>query len=106
MTVQGLGRPIWLLIILHLYILKVDDYGRLKKIEQINIDNAMGIDLPKEKCITFSYGKRFGNYYGKSAFKPIRKNWLLKDAILKMWASALDKFGYTFNGSHSSGRQA
>jgi hypothetical protein len=72
---------------------KVDDYGRLKKIEQINIDNAMGIDLPKEKCITFSYGKRFGNYYGKSAFKPIRKNWLLKDAILKMWASALDKFG-------------
>ncbi len=72
---------------------KVNDTGRLEKIKQINIDNAMGIDLPKEKVVVFSFQKKFGNYYGKSAFKRIRKNWLLKDAILKMWASALDKFG-------------
>lgn len=72
---------------------KVYSNGQLKEIEQKNTYQAMGQPLPPEKCVVFSYRKRFGSYYGKSAFKPIRKNWLLKDAILKMWAKALDKFG-------------
>jgi len=71
----------------------VNERGRLDKIKQASLLNALGVDIPKEKSIIFSYRKRFNNYYGKSAFKPIRKNWLLKDAFLKMWARALDKFG-------------
>ncbi|GBF34135.1 phage protein [Desulfocucumis palustris] len=71
----------------------VTERGRLKNIQQLTVFNAIGADLPPEKCIVFSYRKRFGNHYGKSAFKPVRKNWLLKDAFLKMWARAADKFG-------------
>jgi hypothetical protein len=62
-------------------------------IRQVNQLQALGADIPAEKCLVYSYRKRFNNYYGKSAFKPIRKNWLLKDAVLKMWVRALDKFG-------------
>lgn len=51
------------------------------------------MDIPIEKSVLFTYNKRFGNHYGKSIFKPIRKNWLLKDPILKMWGRALDRFG-------------
>lgn len=71
----------------------INDRGRLTKIRQASILAALGVDIPSEKCIVFSYRKRFNNYYGVSSFKPIRKNWLLKDAFLKMWARALDKFG-------------
>lgn len=70
-----------------------DEKGRLYKVNQRRLFSAMGDDIPPEKCIIFTYRKRFNNYYGTSAFKPVRKNWLLKDAILKMWARALDKFG-------------
>jgi hypothetical protein len=51
------------------------------------------IDIPAEKSVLFTYNKKFGNHYGKSMFKPIRKNWLLKDPVLKMWGRALDRFG-------------
>ncbi len=51
------------------------------------------IDIPVEKSIFYVYNMRFGNWYGKSIMKAIRKNWLLKDPILKMWARALDRFG-------------
>ncbi|MEW6423166.1 MAG: DUF935 family protein [Bacillota bacterium] len=71
----------------------IDQRGRLKEVKQINTYHPLGVMLPSEKCIIFSYRKRFNDYYGKSAFKPVRKNWLLKDTFLKMWASALDKFG-------------
>lgn len=71
----------------------VNERGRLSMVRQVNQQHALGVDIPAEKCLVFTYRKRFNNYYGKSAFKPIRKNWLLKDAVLKMWARALDKFG-------------
>lgn len=71
----------------------VNERGRLAKIVQRNLLAALGVDIPPEKSIIYSFRKRFNNYYGTSAFKPIRKNWLLKDAFLKMWARALDKFG-------------
>lgn len=71
----------------------VNERGRLDKVKQISAMSALGEEIPSEKCIIYSYRKRFNNYYGVAAFKPIRKNWLLKDAFLKMWARALDKFG-------------
>jgi len=71
----------------------LDERGRLNKVRQVNSRDLTGVDIPAEKCMIFTYRKRFGSNYGKSAFKPIRKNWLLKDAVLKMWVRALDKFG-------------
>lgn len=71
----------------------VNERGRLRMVRQVNQLHALGVDIPAEKCLMYTYRKRFNNYYGKSAFKPMRKNWLLKDAVLKMWVRALDKFG-------------
>jgi len=51
------------------------------------------VDIPPEKAIFYAHNMRFGNWYGRSILKPIRKNWLLKDPVLKMWARALDRFG-------------
>lgn len=75
-------------------LLQVDrQTGNYTGIKQWRWFDGSPIDIPKEKAILFTYNKKFGNHYGKSIFKPIRKNWLLKDPILKMWARALDRFG-------------
>jgi Protein of unknown function (DUF935). len=54
------------------------------------------VDIPRNKLILFSYSKKFGNHYGKSILKRIRKNWVLKDPILKMLARSLARFGTPF----------
>lgn len=75
-------------------LVKVDrQTGAYTGIKQWRWFDGSPVDIPKEKAILFSYNKKFGNHYGKSILKPIRKNWLLKDPILKMWARALDRFG-------------
>lgn len=51
------------------------------------------IRIPTRKVIIYTHNKRFGNPYGTSAGRRVYKNWLLKDAMLKMWATALDRFG-------------
>ncbi|MDR1701279.1 MAG: DUF935 domain-containing protein [Sporomusaceae bacterium] len=51
------------------------------------------VDIPAHKAILYTYRKRFGNHYGRSVLRPVRKNWLLKDPTLKMLARALDKYG-------------
>lgn len=51
------------------------------------------VDIDAKKAILYTFNRRFGNHYGCSIFKPIRKNWLIKDPILKMWGRALDRFG-------------
>lgn len=72
----------------------VDDKGRLLDmgVKQYLITGSH-VDIPTDKCIIYTYNSRFGNLYGKSAFRRVYKNWLLKDPILKMMARALDKFG-------------
>lgn len=49
--------------------------------------------IPKNKAIVFSHNGRFGNPYGTSQLRRVRKNWLLKDPVLKMWVNGVDKFG-------------
>lgn len=51
------------------------------------------VEIPKQKCIVYSHNARFGNWYGTSQLRRVRKNWLLKDPVLKMWVNAVDKFG-------------
>ncbi|SDI49424.1 phage portal protein family protein [Paenibacillus naphthalenovorans] len=59
------------------------------------------IEIPKDKCIIYTHNPRFGNLYGRSQLKRTYKNWLLKDTILKMWATALDRFGTPLLGAFS-----
>lgn len=53
------------------------------------------VKIPKDKVIhirSSSTGK-FNNPYGRSILRRIYKNWVLKDAFLKMWLVAADRKG-------------
>lgn len=53
------------------------------------------VKINKSKCIhlrSSSTGK-FNNPYGRSILRRVYKNWVLKDAFLKMWIVAADKKG-------------
>lgn len=53
------------------------------------------VKIPKEKVIhlrSSSTGK-FNNPYGRSLLRRIYKNWVMKDAFLKMWLVAADRKG-------------
>ncbi len=57
------------------------------------------VPIPTDKCIIYTHQKRFGNHYGNSSLKRVYKNWLLKDALLKSWATALDRFAVPLIGA-------
>lgn len=40
-----------------------------------------------------THNGRFGNPYGTSQLKRVRKNWLLNGPVLKMWVNGVDKYG-------------
>jgi hypothetical protein len=70
--------------------------GRMDKdepITQFRWFAGSPIKIPRNKCIVYSHNARFGNWYGTSQLRAARKNWLLKDPVLKMWLNAVDKFG-------------
>ena len=73
--------------------------GRYRGIKQWRWFDGAPVDIPSEKAILYTYRKRFGNLYGRSILKPVRKNWLLKDPTLKMLARALDRFGTPFTSA-------
>ena len=53
------------------------------------------VKIPKDKVIhlrSSSTGK-FGNPYGRSILRRVYKNWVMKDAFLKMWIVAADRKG-------------
>lgn len=53
------------------------------------------VKIPKDKVIHLvgSCTGRFANPYGRSIFRSIYKNWVMKDAFLKMWLVAADRKG-------------
>ncbi|MEC0231297.1 phage portal protein family protein [Paenibacillus alba] len=69
---------------------RIDDQAPIK---QYRWFSGSPVDIPKNKAIVYTHNTRFGNPYGNSQLKRIRKNWLLKDPVLKMWVNAVDKFG-------------
>lgn len=53
------------------------------------------VKIPKTKCIMVrsSCTGKFQNPYGRSILRRIYKNWVLKDAFLKMWVVGADRKG-------------
>lgn len=53
------------------------------------------VKIPKEKVIHLrsSVTGKFNSPYGRSLFRRIYKNWVMKDAFLKMWLVAADRKG-------------
>lgn len=81
-------------------LIRVDrETGQYQGIKQWRWFAGSPVDIPPEKMILYTYRKKFGDYYGRSILKPGRKNWLLKDPVLKMMARALDRFGTPFTSA-------
>jgi len=57
--------------------------------------NYLSIRIPKAKCIHYSFDAqgKFGNHYGRSLLRRVYKHWVVKDEVLKMLATALDRKG-------------
>lgn len=60
-----------------------------------NTYSYLSIRIPKSKCIHYSFDAqgKFGNPYGRSLGRRIYKYYIMKDAILQMLATALDRKG-------------
>ncbi len=55
----------------------------------------LSIRIPKQKCIHYSFDAqgKFGNPYGRSLLRRCYKWYVLKDSVLQMLATALDRKG-------------
>jgi hypothetical protein len=60
-----------------------------------NVFNYLSIRIPKLKCVHYAFDAqgKFDNPYGRSLLRRCYKYYVLKDAILKMLATALDRKG-------------
>jgi phage gp29-like protein len=52
-----------------------------------------GVRFPAERFVVYSYQSRYGNPYGESDLVSAYRPWAQKDAVQRMWLSALDRFG-------------
>lgn len=57
--------------------------------------NYLCVRIPTAKCVHYAFDAqgKFGNPYGRSLLRRIYKYWVLKDTILRMMATALDRKG-------------
>jgi hypothetical protein len=55
----------------------------------------LSIRIPRQKCVHYAFDAqgKFGNPYGRSLLRRAYKYWVLKDAVLQMMATALDRKG-------------
>ena len=60
-----------------------------------NIYSYLSIRIPVEKCVHYAFDAqgKFGNHYGRSLLRRAYKFWILKDAVLQMMGTALDRKG-------------
>lgn len=64
-------------------------------IRSANLYSYLSIRIPKKKCIHYSFDAqgKFGNPYGRSLLRRAYKHWVLKDTVMQMLATALDRKG-------------
>lgn len=60
-----------------------------------NTWNYLSIRIPRQKCIHYAFNAqgKFGNPYGRSLLRRAYKYYVIKDAVLKMMVTALDRKG-------------
>lgn len=57
--------------------------------------NYLSIRIPRQKCVHYAFDAqgKFDNPYGRSMLRRAYKWWVLKDAIMRMYATAMDRKG-------------
>jgi len=84
----------------------LDEFGNIKTKRHDGVDgllqgdsmllghgNKTGRRLPPEKFIIMTYNGDFGNVYGESDYRACFRNYRIKDAVLKFWSVALERYG-------------
>lgn len=69
---------------------KMNDEGDVEEIIQTSSDDGE-IEIPREKCLVYTHGERFGNPYGTSLYQSVYDNWYAKRKIIKWWNVFLQK---------------
>lgn len=69
--------------------------GGLKAIVQPAIYPTVGLEtvIPVDRLTAYIWEKEGGNWFGRSMFRQIYKNWLLKDRILRVGAINIERAG-------------
>ncbi len=67
--------------------------GPCGDVERLEVLGHGGLTLPRSRFVLWSYQARYGNPYGESDLVAAYRPWALKDALLRFWAAALDRFG-------------
>jgi len=66
--------------------------GQLLKVIQ-TVPGSTPSYLDTQRLIVYSYGKKFGNWYGESILRGCYKEWFIKDNMLKFANIAFERFG-------------
>lgn len=66
--------------------------GRVRSVWQYHWDIGQ-VEIPRTKVAIYSHRARFGNPYGRSALRSVWPIWFLKTAMVKAWASGLERHG-------------
>jgi hypothetical protein len=64
----------------------VDDNGGLKFIRQISTTSVGGVakPIPVERLVWYSWDMEGGNWFGRSMFRSVYRNWLMKERLLRV----------------------
>lgn len=69
------------------------DYGKVIGVRQLSDGQAKIIPVSRLLIATHNAAGEFGNPYGRSRLKSVYKSWVIKDALLKYWSMALERYG-------------
>ena len=84
---------------------EVDDYLNVQAIT--NWTPVSGFTtVPREKCVLYIYNPHDELPYGDSDLRAVYKHWWSKDALVKFWNLALQKYGAPMMFAQSSGNGA
>ena len=84
---------------------EVDDYLNVRAIT--NWTPVAGFTtVPREKCVLYIYNPHDELPYGDSDLRAVYKHWWSKDALVKFWNLALQKYGAPMMFAQSSGNGA
>jgi phage gp29-like protein len=71
------------------FVFHTDAFGNVLELE---ITDA-NLRLPRERFVLYAHQSRYGSPYGESDLTAAYRPWSQKEALERMWLSALDRFG-------------
>lgn len=78
----------------HDFVFVTDEYGNLKRIEQLQ--NTGNKRLDPRKFVLHVNEKEWGNYYGRSELEAAYRPWWLKDNMYRWFGMGMERFGVPF----------